>query len=368
MKIAFLTMGNDIGGAAQDVITLSKGLAKNGHEVFVVSSQGPLEITFRNTEVRFIEAPLYTRNPVGLWRASRKIRKIARNNNLEILNPQGMYTAFSSWLAGFGFRKSYFKVVTTIHMISSLKLYRFVSLLNIFSDHIITESYCERNRLTSNGVRKEIVTVIANSVDMEKFSETKSNSVLRKEYRVLDSCYCFGIIARLSKEKRHSDFIQAARSLHLEIPDAMFFIVGDGPEKVNILQEIKGCEDFIMMTGARTDIPDVLKSIDCFVLSSEVESLPLSIREAMSMSLPVIATDVGGIREAVIQGITGIVVPPKNPGMLAHAMAKMALDRESSKQLGIKGMDLCRTNFELSQWVTKTEAAFRKVIKNQRNG
>jgi glycosyltransferase involved in cell wall biosynthesis len=363
MRIAFLTMGKDIGGAAQDVITLSIGLAEKGHEVFVLSSPGVMELTFRDTEVCFIEAPLYTRNPIGLWRASREIRRIARSKNLEILNPQGMYTALSSWLAGFGFRKSSFKVITTIHMISSLKLYRFVSMLNIFSDHIITESYCERNRLTSNGVKRKIVTVIANSVDMEKFSETRSKPVLREEYKLMDSCYCFGIIARLSKEKRHSDFIQAAKIAHSEIPDARFFIVGDGPEKGRIIKEMKGCEDFILMTGARIDIPDVLKSINCFVLSSEVESLPLSIREAMSMSLPVIATDVGGIREAVIHGITGIAVPPKNPEILAQAMVKMAQERESAKQMGIRGMALCRTNFELSLWVAKTEATFSKVIK-----
>jgi glycosyltransferase involved in cell wall biosynthesis len=77
----------------------------------------------------------------------------------------------------------------------------------------------------------------------------------------------------------------------------------------------------------------------------------------------VIATDVGGIREAVIHGITGIAVPPKNPEILAQAMVKMAQDRESAKQMGIRGMALCRTNFELSLWVAKTEATFSKVIK-----
>lgn len=363
MRIAFLTMGKDIGGAAQDVITLSQGLANEGYDVSVISSPGVMDIALKDTKVRFVDAPLYTRNPGGLWRASRKIRNIARKHDLQILNPQGMYTAFSAWLATFGFGKTGFKVVTTIHMISSLDLYRYVRTLNIFSDHIITESYCEKNRLISNGVKNKKVTVISNSVDMDKFSDENSIPVLRKEYNIPESCFCFGIIARLSKEKRHIDFIAAAIAAHKEIPDSRFFIVGNGPEKEKILKEVKGCEEFIILTGARKDIPDVLKSIDCFVLSSEVESLPLSIREAMSMSLPVIATDVGGIREAVIHGITGVVVPPKNPELLAKAMIQMAKDGEAAKRLGEKGLELCKTNFELSKWLHDTVETFNKVLK-----
>jgi len=135
--------------------------------------------------------------------------------------------------------------------------------------------------------------------------------------------------------------------------------------KEKILNEVKGCEDFIVLTGARKDIPDVLKSIDCFVLSSEVESLPLSIREAMSMSLPVIATDVGGIREAVIHGITGMVVPPRNPELLAKAMIEMTKDRDAAKSLGKKGKELCSTNFELSKWLHNTIYTFSNVLKNK---
>lgn len=358
-------MGKDIGGAAQDVITISQGLANDGHDVSVISSTGVMDLALRDTKVRFINAPLYTRNPFGLWKASREIRKIARKFDLKVLNPQGMYTAFSAWLATFGFGKTGFKVITTIHMISSLDLYRYVHTLNVFSDHIITESYCERNRLISNGVNNKKITVISNSVDMDKFSDKNSFPVLRKEYKIPESYFCFGIIARLSREKRHSDFIAAAKATHREIPDSIFFIVGDGPEREKILNEVKGCEDFIVLTGARKDIPDVLKSIDCFVLSSEVESLHLSIREAMSMSLPVIATDVGGIREAVIHGITGMVVPPRNPELLAKAMIEMTKDRDAAKSLGKKGKELCSTNFELSKWLHNTIYTFSNVLKNK---
>jgi glycosyltransferase involved in cell wall biosynthesis len=364
MRIAFITMGNDIGGAAQDVITLSQGLLKLGHKVFVISSPGVMDEELYGTGVIFINAPLYTRNPLGLWKASRRIHKIVKCNNIEILNPQGMFTALSAWLASFGFDKCRFKVVTTIHMISSLKLYKYTWALNIFSKRIITESYCERSRLTSSGVKRDKVSVISNSVDMERFSKAKSKPVLRSEYKIEDSCCCFGIIARLSKEKRHLDFINAAKIAHTKNLNTIFFIVGDGPEKERIMESIKGSEDFIIVTGMRRDIPDILNSLDCFVLSSEIESLPLSIREAMSMGLPVISTDVGGVREAVIEGITGLVVPPHNPQLMAAAMIKIANNKELRISLGTRGLELCQTNFELSKWSQKTEELFARVLNN----
>ncbi len=362
MRIAFLTMGKDIGGAAQDVITLSQGLANHGHEVFVLASRGVLDVALADTTVKFIDVPLYTRNLYGLWKASREIRKYARKYSLDILNPQGMYPAFSSWLARFGLRKQTFRIVTTIHMISSLSLYKYSRILNTFSEYIITESYCERNRLVSYGVDIRKVRVVSNSVDMNRFSTKRTNAVLRDEYKIPDSCFCFGIVARLSREKRHSDFIAAAKIVHGKKPDTRFFIVGDGPEKERILKEAEGCEEFIFTTGSRNDIPDILKSLDCFVLNSEVESLPLSIREAMSMSLPVIATDVGGIREAVLHGITGLVVPSKNSELLAEAMIQMAENKELAIQYGEAGHSLCMSNFELSRWVAETEKAFRYVM------
>ncbi len=364
MRIAFLTMGNDIGGTAQDIITLSQGLLKLGHQVFVISTPGVMDKELKGTGVIFVNAPLYTRNPLGLWKASRRIYKIVKDNKIEILNPQGMYTALGSWLASFGFSMPVFKVVTTIHMISSSKLYKYTWVLNFFSKHIITESYCERNRLTSSGVKSEKITVISNSVDMEKFSKVKSKPILRNKYKIKDDCCCFGIIARLSKEKRHLDFINAAKNAHSKNDNTKFFIVGDGPEKERIKEAAVGSEDFIIVTGMRRDIPDILNSLDCFVLSSEVESLPLSIREAMSMGLPVISTDVGGVREAVLEGITGFVVPRHNPSLMAEAMIKIANDKELRISLGNRGQKLCQTNFELSKWSQKTEDLFAKVLNN----
>ena len=362
MKVAFLTMGNDIGGAKNDVITLSTELSHMGHEVYVLSAPGVMDKELAGTGVNFIPAPFYTRSPWGLFKASRLLRRIIREHEIELVNPQGMFTAAIAWMSKFGFHSNHCAIITTIHMISSLKLYKWSWTLNTFSNRIITESNCERNRLVAGGVHAENIVVINNSVDMERFSRENSTPVLRKEYSLDEQTPAFGLIARLSPEKRHCDFIKAAELVHEKYPSAHFFIVGDGPCHDEVYALAKGKESYLHLTGARRDIPDILHSLTCFVLNSKVESLPLSIREAMSMKLPVIVTDVGGNREAVVEGVNGWVVPPCQPEKLAERMCHVIENPEESVKMGEEGRRFCRLCFELHNWGRKTEAAFRKML------
>ncbi|MBS1368970.1 MAG: glycosyltransferase family 4 protein [Lentisphaeria bacterium] len=365
MRVAFLTMGNDIGGAKNDVITLSQELLKRGHKVFVISNPGVMDRELEGTGVTFLPAPFYTRNPFGLLRASRRLAAMIREHRIGLVNPQGMFPAAIAWLTRFGPRPCRIPLVTTIHMISSLSLYKWSWLLNIFANAVITESNCERSRLVAGGVKRGRVTVIANSVDMERFSRRNSTPVLRREFGLAESVPVFGIIARLSPEKRHGDFIAAARMVRAKHPEARFFIVGGGPCEAELRRVAEGTEPYVHFTGQRRDVPDILRSLDCFVLASGIESLPLSIREAMSMELPVIVTDVGGCREAVFENVTGFVVPAAAPAAMAARMNDIIEDPERAKELGRAGRLLCARCFEVSEWGRKTEEFFRKWTKEE---
>ena len=92
MKVAFLTMGKDIGGAKQDVLTLSQKIAAHGHDVFVIAAPGVIDRELTGTPVQFIPAEFYVRRPWGLWKASRYLLRVVRENNIELDNPQAFYT------------------------------------------------------------------------------------------------------------------------------------------------------------------------------------------------------------------------------------------------------------------------------------
>lgn len=362
MRVAFLTMGKDIGGAKQDVITLSQQIADMGHDVFVISAPGVMDKELTGTKVKFIPAEFYTRSPFGLYKASRTLKRIVRENNIELVNPQGFFTAAIAWMMSKLPGGCKIPVLTTIHMFSSLTYYKYAWMLNIFSNHIVTESNCERVRLEGGGAKRDKITVINNSVDMSKFSRANSKPVLRDEYNLDTSKIVFGVIARLSPEKRHADYIEAAKILHSKNPNTHFFIVGDGPTKTEMIKLAENC-DFITFTGMRRDIPDILRSLDCFVLPSEVESLPLSIREAMSMELPVVVTDVGGNREIVAEGITGKLVPSHNPEALAAAMKTIADNPQLRLEMGKCARRFCSDRFDARDWAVYTKDMMQKLLK-----
>ena len=363
MKVAFLTMGKDIGGAKQDIITLSQQIAQMGHEVFVISSPGVMDKELAGTDVKVLPAEFYTRNPWGLYKAARTLRKLVKENGIELVNPQGFFTAAISWLMNKATLGRRIPVLTTIHMFSSLSYYKYAWMLNWFSDQIVNESNCERVRLEGGGAKRNIITVINNSVDMQKFSRAVTNPVLRREYNIPEDSVTFGVIARMSPEKRHADYIAAAKEVHAENPNTHFFIVGDGPTMSQMKPLADGC-DFITFTGMRRDIPDILRSLDCFVLPSEVESLPLSIREAMSMELPCVVTDVGGNREIVADGITGYLVKSHHPEQLADAMIKIAENQDKRQEMGKIAHKFCEDRFDARNWAVLTKNKMEEVINN----
>lgn len=363
MRVAFLTMGKDIGGAKQDVITLSQKIAARGHDVFVISAPGVMDKELAGTPVKCLPAEFYTRSPWGLFKASRTLLKFVRKYNIELVNPQGFFTAAIAWLMRFSLRPSFIPIVTTIHMFSELTYYKYAWMLNIFSKEVITESNCERVRLEGGGTKRNIINVINNSVDTTHFSRATTKPVLREEYGLDEDVVVFGIIARLSPEKRHTDYIEAAKIVHKQNPKTRFFIVGDGPTRENLEPLIKD-EDYIMFTGMRRDIPDVLRSLDCFVLCSKVESLPLSIREAMSLELPVVVTDVGGNREIVAEDITGYLVNPFAPKQLAEAMLKIANNKKHREEMGKAARKYCLDRFDAKDWAIYTEEKFKSVLNN----
>jgi glycosyltransferase involved in cell wall biosynthesis len=126
-------------------------------------------------------------------------------------------------------------------------------------------------------------------------------------------------------------------------------IVGDGPDRPALEAEIGrlGLDSFVQVVGERNDVAERLAASDLFVLSSRSEGLPLSILEAMAAGLPVVATNVGGVPELVLDGETGFLVPPGNPQSLAGAMERLLEDSALRRRLGAAGRLRVEEGFHL---------------------
>lgn len=142
--------------------------------------------------------------------------------------------------------------------------------------------------------------------------------------------------ARLQPAKGFEDLIAAAERLLPSRPDLRIAIAGDGPERERLQERIRasGLAERILLLGHRTDVSDLLATADGFCLPSHHEGLPLSLLEAMGAGLACVSTAVGGVPDAVADGVDGLLVPPHDPAALAAALARIADDPDLGRRLG----------------------------------
>lgn len=183
------------------------------------------------------------------------------------------------------------------------------------------------------GVPARKVTRICNGVDLSRFAPRGGQRGAMEGSPFNDpGLYVFGTVGRLQAVKDQMNllraFVQLLRREPVLAQRARLVLVGDGPTRAGLEAEIarERVQDHVWLAGERDDVPNVMRSFDCFVLPSRAEGISNTILEAMAAGLPVVATAVGGNGELVIDGETGSLVPSQDAGALADAL-KIYLSR-----------------------------------------
>lgn len=214
----------------------------------------------------------------------------------------------------------------------------------------------ERQRLPS----RNVITV-RNGIDTGRFAPTADPVAARAQLALNGSGPVVGTVARLVEIKDHPTLLTAFRAVLEEFPRAVLLMVGDGPlrQALSTQAAALGMADRVRFLGRRTDIPAILPALDIFVLASRSEGLPLTVLEAMAAGIPVVATDVGALHEAVQQGRTGLLVPARAPELLAQAIRTLLRDPERRQAMGAEARRIARADFDVSGMVQRYEAAYR---------
>lgn len=155
-------------------------------------------------------------------------------------------------------------------------------------------------------------------------------------------------VGRLKEPKDFSTLVRALARLD-DVPHRAL-VAGDGPDREALEAEIAELGVAVELPGERRDVPELLAGADAFVLSSRSEGLPISILEAMSAGLPVVASAVGGVPELVVDGETGLLVPPGDPEALADALGRLLGDAELRRRLGAAGRERAEREFGLERF------------------
>ncbi|HIE27736.1 TPA: glycosyltransferase family 1 protein [Candidatus Poribacteria bacterium] len=204
--------------------------------------------------------------------------------------------------------------------------------------------------------------VIHNGVELTKFNPDRTSD-LRNEFGFAPNTPVIGMIARLDPQKNPQTFVRAGAIVLKSIEEAKFICVGDGvfyPEIKQMVDELNISKSFIL-TGWRQDVPELLSTLDIFVIPSIWEGFPLSILEAMAMGKPVISSDIPGSRELVMHNQTGLLAPPKNPELLANAIIELIQDKDKAKRLANNGQQLVKNAFDMNKIVKQHEAVYKRL-------
>lgn len=167
-------------------------------------------------------------------------------------------------------------------------------------------------------------------------------------------------VGRLSREKGHLFLIRSIPGVLEKYPDTRFLLVGDGALRPELEKEAETLDvsASVRFLGVRTDVPELLAAADLFVLPSLSEGLPMALLEAMSMEVPVIATDVGGISRVVKDRQTGLLVPAGDPGAIVNSINELLGNGAKRAQLAASGKELVLQDYSLEKMCEKYERLF----------
>jgi glycosyltransferase involved in cell wall biosynthesis len=246
---------------------------------------------------------------------------------------------------------------------------------NIFRS---TSKDCKKCIANCNAVREqaiqqehlppEKIEVIYNGLDFSEYQESQNNGSLRRELGVENPTPLVGMIANFYFEiKGHRYFLEAAKKILEKIPKVKFLLIGDGPLRQQYEEMVRklGMSQNILFLGNRTDVAAIISSLDISVLSSTSEGLSNVILESMAAGKPVVATDVGGNSEMVMDGMTGYLIPPANSDAMTNAILNLLENSDKAKAMGSEGKKVVLAKFTVEAMVKSYENLYRSLMFNR---
>src|SRR3989344_9498339 len=341
---------NGWGGQENRILKESLGLKKIGVRVLIACQPGSM-LAERGTEAGIEVKKIEMKSSISIF-AIAALLKIIRNENINIVCTHSGKDSMLGAIAG---RLSNMKpvIVRTRHLALPITSKITYSLL---PHKVVTVSeYVRRYLVEEKGIPAHKVVSIPTGIDIDRFNPDVVKAVPREELGIAADARIVGTVAILRRKKGHHILLDAIPIVLREFPETVFLFAGDGPQRKNIEERISelGIGNNVKLLGLRNDIPEILKTIDLFVLPTLQEALGTSFIEAMAMGKPVVGTKAGGVPEVVKDGISGILVEPENPAALAGAIISLLRNRERMRQMGDAGRKIVEENYSIDVMVKR---------------
>jgi glycosyltransferase involved in cell wall biosynthesis len=352
MVIVYVLTSLGVGGAERQVLALAERMADRGHAVKLLvlrpqlMEQWPAMLPVIHLDMR--------RTPWSVLKGMGRARRFLRGYRPDVVHSHSFHANIVARLLKLLVRGP--AVLSTIHNVYEGGLHRMIA-------YRLTDFLCARTTAVSAAAAERFVrlcavpkkkcVVITNGIDVMEFSSVPDQRESARAAMRAAGDFIWITASRLVPAKDVPNLLRAFAQVHAALPNSQLWIAGAGnaipsPENVHWL-------------GLRRDLPGLLDGADGFVLASAWEGMPLVVGEAMAMEKPVVATDVGGVRE--LMGDAGMLVPAKNSDALAAAMlAVMRSSDEVRRKMGYTARGRIENYFSIDARVDQWESLYRTLF------
>jgi glycosyltransferase involved in cell wall biosynthesis len=368
--VIFKTCGSGSwGGLEMDALKIARGLMNAGNEVyFLCAANSTLEK--EATEQGVPVFPCFD-SDIHFIKVVYRIKKL-----LDELKPEIVHTHLSHdlWtlVPALRFSGSDSRLILTKSMGSSVKKKDpFHRLLYSRVDRILAlTNYVRMSVERTCPIGSDKVIVFPNAIPIKEFQPERYNrNQIRQSFGIGPDEIVIGLTGRFTPMKGHREFLGAAKLLIDRVKSPLkFLVVGGASEgedefrkEILKLTADSGLTECVIFAGFRKDVKEMMAVMDILAFPSHKEAFGNVLIEAMAMSLPVVAADAGGVPDTVVNGSTGILVPPKDADALADGLQKLIDNPDLRKKMGAQGRERVEQNYDFSKFIERLLENYRSI-------
>ena len=358
-----------IGGVETGTVDLALALMAKGHRAIVISSGGPLTERLEAAGVIHVTLPVHRKAPWTILRMVPRVAELIESHGVDVVHVRSRVPAIVGFLAWrrmaskVSFREGHRQRIpvflTTAHGYYSRHLFSRIMGWGRFV--IAISERIARRMIDDFGVPPERVRLVPRGVELEKFSWAEPRRT------VPNGEWIVAVIGRITPIKGHRELIRAFQIVSKSFPKARLKIVGE-PANESALAELKGLVNRLELgervefVGREPDIPRLMSHLDLVVLpSTGQEAFGRVLIEAGAAGVPVVATEVGGVSEVVVDRKTGLLVPPADPVALAAGIVTLLKDRNLAVELSQAARRRVESLFSLGRMVDQTLKVYEEA-------
>jgi len=349
-----------LGGQEVRTLTEARWIAERGWRVLLAGQPGAaFTERARQLGIDVVEVPMR-----GAWDMS-AVARLARLVRKEDVGLVHTHSSVDGWVGGLAARLARVPVVRTRHV--SIRIRRRLNpVYRWLADRVITSGEAIRSIVVASGVPAARVVAVPAGVDLAEMDRAgKAPDALRRSLGLARPV--IGSVAMFRGSKGHAHLLDAFAMVRDRWPTARLLLVGDGIRRrwVEGLARERGLGDAVVFTGFRSDVPDLLRIMDCFVLAStRTEGVPQSLLQAFAARVPAVASSVGGIPEVVTDKETGILVAPEDAAALARGIEAVLDDPAGAAERAAAARRLVEERFSHATSVGRLLAIYESLLRH----